>query len=147
MGVAAFVEWARKQGFSVKFGRTAKGGLLDTEDKSILINSQLSPENQFYSLVHEGGPILIGEREKDQRFGMGYNADEPNEKKTLVHRIDVVDEEFEAWDRGRKLARRLGVRVDQKRFQQHRAAYIKTYMKWALKVDGHGGPLDDSSET
>jgi hypothetical protein len=140
-GIAAFVEWAKAQGYSVRFGKTAVGGEVDSEEKSILINCHLSPENQVYNLAHECGHILIGEREKDQRYGMGYNADEPNEKKTLVHRIDVVDEEFEAWDRGRKLAGRLGIRIDKKLFDRARATYIKTYMKWALQVDGHGGPL------
>ena len=146
-GVSAFVEWARSQGYSVRFGKTAAGGEVDSEEKTILINCQLSPENQVYNLAHECGHILIGEREKDQRFGMGYNADEPNEKKTLHHRIDVVDEEFEAWDRGRKLAGRLGIRIDKKLFHQARARYIKTYMKWALQVDGHGGSLSGSTET
>ena len=138
-GIAAFIDWAKQQGYRVTFGRTSHGGEVDSESKTILISHQLSPENQVYNLAHECGHILIGDREKDQRFGMGYNADDPNEKKTLVHKIDVVDEEFEAWDWGRKLAGRLGIRIDKKQFHRARAKYIKTYMKWVLKVDGHGG--------
>jgi hypothetical protein len=147
-GLSVIIEWCQKQGYAVTFGKTPNGGILDTANKSIQINCHLTPENQVYNLAHECGHILIGTREKDQRFGMGYTADEPNEKKTLVHRIDVVDEEFEAWERGRKLAGRLGVRIDKKSFHRARAQYIKTYMKWALQVDGHGGPLSgNDSET
>lgn len=147
-GLSVIIEWCQKQGYAVTFGKTANGGVLDTEKKSILINCHLSPESQVYNLAHECGHVLIGDRPKDERFGMGYNTDDPNERKTLVHRIDVVDEEFEAWERGRKLAGRLGVRIDKKIFHRARARYIKTYMKWALQVDGHGGSIDvDDDET
>jgi len=142
LGVAAFIDWSKKQGYTVTFGRTDSGGEIDSDAKTILICSHLSPENQVYNLAHECGHLLIGDRPKDERFGMGYNTDNADERKTLVHRIDVVDEELEAWDRGRKLARRLGIRIDSKRFNKARATYIKTYMKWALKVDGHGKSLE-----
>jgi hypothetical protein len=146
-GLTIIVEWCQKQGYSVTFGKTERGSVLDTEKKSILINCHFTPESQVYNLAHECGHILIGERPKDERFGMGYNADDPNEKRTLVHRIDVVDEEFEAWERGRKLAGRLGIRIDKKVFHHIRARYIKTYMKWCLKVDGHGGSISVDDKT
>lgn len=134
--LVVIIEWANKQGYSVSFGRMDGGGEIDSETKTLSISSSCSPEGQFYIAAHECGHLLIGDRKKTERFGMGYNADEPNEKKTLHHRIDVIDEEFEAWERGRKLAGRLGIRIDKKRFHQFRSQYLKTYMKWALKVDG-----------
>jgi len=144
-GLATLIDWCQKQGYSVQFGRMSGGGELDSESKTLKVSSHLSPERQFYIAVHECGHLLIGDRKKTERFGMGYNADDPNEKKTFHHRIDVIDEEFEAWDRGRKLAGRLGVRIDKKRFHKFRAEYLKTYLKWALKVDGYGE--DDGDKT
>lgn len=141
--LGVIIEWCNRQGYSVQFAKVTGGGEIDSENKSLKISSGRSAERQFYIITHECGHILIGDRSKDERFGMGYNTDDPNEKKTLHHRLDVIDEEFEAWERGRKLAGRLGIRIDKKRFHKFRAQYLKTYLKWALKVDGFGESDDD----
>lgn len=141
--LAIVIAWCERRKLEVLFGKRANGII---EGKTVRINGRSAPEQQLYILIHECGHHLIGERERDERYGMGYNADEPNEKRTLLHRVDVVDEEFEAWDRGRKLAGRLGVKLDKEAFHRARASYLKTYMKWALKVDGYGGPIDGNEE-
>ncbi len=141
--LATVIAWCERKKLEVVFGKNPNGVI---EGKTIKINGRLRPEQQLYVLVHECGHHLIGSREKDDRYGQGYNADDPGEKRTLHHRVDVVDEEFEAWDRGRKLAGRLGVKLDRKAFHKARAGYLKSYMQWALRVDGYGGPIDGDDE-
>lgn len=141
--LAIIVAWCDKKKIEVVFDRKANGTI---EGKRIRVNGRTRPEHQLYILVHECGHHLIGSRERDERYGHGYNAEEPGDKRTLLHRVDVVDEEFEAWDRGRKLAARLGVRLDKEAFHKARATYLKSYMQWALKVDGYGGPINGGEE-
>jgi hypothetical protein len=141
--MTVIVSWCERKKIEVVFDRNPNGAI---EGKRVRVNGRTRPEHQLYILVHECGHHLIGTRERDERYGWGYNADEPHEKRTLLHRVDVVDEEFEAWDRGRKLAARLGVKLDKEAFQRARASYLKTYMQWALKVDGYGGPINGSEE-
>lgn len=137
--------WCAERGIEVKFCKR-EGGIYYPEDKRIKINGRLQPEKQVFFLLHECGHHLIGDKEKHERFGMGYPQDDPNLKRTFHHRCDIVDEEFEAWHRGFKLARRLHLRINKERFDRTRAEMLKSYFKWALRTDGYGKDDDDDDE-
>lgn len=130
-GIARLVEWAGQRGLKIEFDPHEDGGAL--EGNVISINSRLSVEKQLCYLVHECGHHLIGIHEKHQRFGAGYGDETPGVTRTLKHRIAVVEEELEAWHRGRKLAKRLKLRVDEGMLDRIRIASIKTYMSWCLR--------------
>ena len=136
-GIGVIIEWAKKQGYSVKFKSVDGGGEVDDENKVIWVCHSFTPEHQFYVLAHECGHILIGERERGARFSMTSTPTSVTEKKTLHYRIEVIDEELEAWERGRKLAGRLGIRIDKKKFHKFRVKYLQSYLKWALKIEGY----------
>jgi hypothetical protein len=53
-------------------------------------------------------------------------------RKSFVHRVSIVDEEFEAWARGRKLARKLGVKINDDVFDELKAKFLRSYMLWAV---------------
>lgn len=92
--------------------------------------------------MHECGHHLIGYASgPNERYGSGYQAEDSATKRSTVHRIDIVDEELEAWARGLKLAKRLGIKIDVNRFNHTKSEYIKTYLKWAAKVEGWKGPV------
>lgn len=139
------VDWCNQRGIEVIFCRR-QGGIYYPEDKRIKINGRLRPEKQVFFLLHECGHHLIGDKEKHERFGMGYPQDDPDVKRTFHHRCDIVDEEFEAWYRGFKLARRLKLRINKQRFDRTRSEMLKSYFKWALRVDGYGKDEDDDDD-
>lgn len=137
------VDWCVERGIVVKFVRRG-GGVYYPDARQIKISGRMRPKQQLHFLLHECGHHLIGDRDKRERFGMGYNqVSHPNIKRTLHHRVDIVDEEFEAWHRGWKLAVRLELRINKADFDRTRTEMLKTYMKWALKVDGYGDSTDD----
>jgi hypothetical protein len=136
------VDWCYNKRLKVVFARRANG-LYERDLKQITVNGRLAPEAQLHVLMHECGHHLIGRPSPEERFGVGYHADDPNVKRTTLHRVDVVDEELEAWARGLKLARRLHIEVDLERYNRTRSEYVKTYLKWAAKVEGWKGPLDE----
>lgn len=129
------VAWCESRKYVVVFDRGFSGEI-DPNTKRVRVNGRMRPERQLYTLLHECGHMLIGFPEKGQRYSKGYSN--PGASRTFVHRVDVVDEELEAWHRGKKLGGRLGVEIDEDAFDRLRAACIKTQLKWSLRVDEFG---------
>lgn len=140
------VTWCRERGIDVAFTRR-EAGIYVPWNKRIRISGRLAPEKQVFFLLHECGHYLIGTKEKHERFGMGYSQDDPDVKRTFHHRCDIIDEEYEAWHRGLRLAARLGLTVDKERFDLTRTQMLRTYFVWALRVKGHGSDDEDDDET
>lgn len=123
------IAWCEGKGLKVQFVKRF-AGIYEPSDMLIRICGRLEPEQQLYVLLHECGHHLVGDRQPGERYGNGWNVDDGPTKRTLVHRIDVLDEELEAWHRGLKLAKRLKIKVNQERYNLIRARYVKTYCKW-----------------
>jgi len=125
------VAWCESKNIEVIF---SKEGSYYSETQKIHINQRLKPETQLYVLLHECGHHLIGYKERHERYGMGYTVEDASIKRSLIHRIDVLDEELEAWHRGRKLAGRLCISIDKKQFDRVRAKMVKTYVRWTIST-------------
>lgn len=130
--IAAVVQWCETRKLSVFFTRRF-AGIYEPSNMSIKVCGRLEPEQQLYVLLHECGHHLVGDRKPGERYGKGWNASDGATKRTLVHRIDVIDEELEAWHRGLKLAKRLKIKVNLERYNAIRAKYVKTYLRWATE--------------
>ena len=57
----------------------------------------------------------------------GYDG---RKNKTDKYRISLIEEEFEAWKRGKRLAKRLGIQLDEARFEKHKAQCLMSYIHW-----------------
>lgn len=134
--ISVVVDWCLTKGIEIIFCRRS-GGIYYPR-KKIKISSRASPVVQLYYILHECGHYLIGDK-KLERYSMGYSQDDPNAKRTFHHRCDIVDEEFEAWFRGWKLAKRLGLNLNKESFDKTRTTMLRSYFKWALKSDGYTG--------
>lgn len=132
----SLILWCNERNIEVDFAKQM-GGIYFPEEKRIRLSGRLSPEKQVFVLLHECGHHLIGDKEKHERFGMGYSRvdSDPTITRTFRHKCDIIDEEYEAWHRGFKLAKRLRLKIDKDRYDKHRAEMIKTYLVWALKGD------------
>ena len=60
-----------------------------------------------------------------------YKATKRQEK-TKKYKISVIGEEYEAWRRGRKLAKRLNIKVNKNKFDSTMARNLMTQFKWAV---------------
>jgi hypothetical protein len=138
----AIMKWCSGRGINVTFCRR-QGGMYYPENKQIQINGRLLPERQVFFLLHECGHHLIGDKEKHERFGMGHSQEDPDLRRTFQHRCDILDEEFEAWHRGFKLAQRLKLKINKERFDCVKVEMLKTYIKW---VAAPGTYIKDDEE-
>ena len=145
--LAALIEWCEGRGLVVEFVRTRNGGVYDHDAKCIRVSCHLPPEKQLHTLMHECGHHLVETKDRDStdRFGNGYRASDPNVFNKFVHEIDMLDEEFEAWARGLRLAERLNIIVNMENYNHTKAECIRTHLKSALKVDGYGN--DSAAKT
>ena len=46
-------------------------------------------------------------------------------------RVAKITEELEAWKRGERLARRLGIKINEEKFDKVRSDAIMSYIEWA----------------
>jgi len=138
IGIRKIIEWCFAKRTAVNFTNRKPGGLLLADEKIIHINSRQLPEHQLFILLHECGHMLIGSESANpsHRFRLGYPSSfDPEVKGKFIHRCAIVEEEFEAWHRGQKLAAKLNIDINRKNYDSLKTTMLKTYMKWALKSD------------
>lgn len=127
------VSWCSNRGIKVLFTSKLTGGLCDFQNKIMVISSQLGPEKQFLYLLHECGHSLINSSDNGGRFDKGYALQSvPVFNRTAQHKVVCLEEEIEAWHRGKKLAKRLKLNMRQEEFDSLKTECLKTYLKWSV---------------
>ena len=134
-GLKAVIDWCESRRIKVEFTNRRTAGSYHNEDRIIFINSTQTFEKQLFVLLHECGHLLIDDPSETTlfRFRHGYHEKNPKLKRKFIHRCAIVEEELEAWYRGRKLANKLGIEINHLSYDTLKADLVKTYMKWALK--------------
>ncbi|NBT35820.1 MAG: hypothetical protein EBT03_09860 [Betaproteobacteria bacterium] len=126
------IEWCTEKKVDVVFTRRPNG-IINFTDRQISITSNARPVKQLVYLLHECGHLLIGTGEEDDRFRFGYPVqwkEVQMSSKAFAHKLACVEEEFEAWHRGWRLSRRLGLDLKRQQFDLVRRECLKSYLKW-----------------
>ncbi len=136
MDLDKVISWANKRRISISFENSSN--LFDTDDNSIVIDSRQTIENQLCTLLHECGHFLC--RENTSEFEKKYYAQAEAEydyrkKRSLVFRASIVEEEFDSWRRGKKLAQRLGIDADYYNYDYVASRFLRTYADWFANAD------------
>ena len=140
------IGWCKEKKLKVLFAKK-QNGTYHSGKREVYISSRLSPTNQVVVLLHECGHHLIGVNDDHDRFGMGYPQSDPEITKTFNHRVSCLEEEMEAWHRGRRLAQRLNLNVDREAFDAMRLKCLRSYIKWTLKPGSFQEPENDKSNS
>lgn len=141
------VEWCEARSLTVNFCRRG-GGIYYTADKQIKVSGRASPRSQVHILLHECGHFLIGTKDRKDRYQKGYAAVDPNVRKSTIHRIDILDEEFEAWHRAWRLGLKLGAlrESDREHFDLTRVSMLNSYILWGARAPGYEDSGEPSGE-
>ena len=133
IGLEKLVGWLSKRGFILEFSNGIS--VYDPAHKKITLTAKSSLEHQLYSLLHECGHLLIDKSGKAMRmYTNGYpKIDYEVGGRDVLHKVDVIGEEYEAWNKGLGLAVRLGIYVRRDEFDRLKARSISSYFRWALK--------------
>lgn len=112
--------WCRARGIVVTDG---DGSYYYPDTKRIEVNWRLGRETYMFHLLHECGHHLIATSGARHGAANGHTG-------SLETRVAVLAEEFEAWYRGRRLASRLGIKINRKRWLKCRRECLATYARW-----------------
>lgn len=135
-GLERAVAWAKNNEITVDFIKISSGRF-HSASRRVEISSHLQPEIQLHTLLHELGHFLIGnegDAAVEYKYPNGYRRIEQDMPgRGVLHKIDVVAEEYEAWALGRLLAEKTGITIDREAYDKTRARYLQSYFRWALK--------------
>ena len=124
------VGWLAEKDYHVDFDKKGDDSV-SFDGKVVSINTTRSIETQLYILLHECGHVLIHNNDHI----IGYREVQENFKeKSDIHKVFQVMEEAEAWKRGKLLARRLGIEVNEEKWNRDLSRALNKYIKWAAGV-------------
>lgn len=121
-GIHVVVEWCKARSLAVEFKSNGIGEYVPP--RLITANYRVKPETQLYTLLHEIGHYQIAMCGSDRFKSESQTG-------TASAKIDVLSEEYEAWDRGWKLGQYLELELDSKSFNTYRVKCLRSYVKWA----------------
>ena len=128
--IDTLVGWLDAKDYYVEFDKKGDDSV-SLEDKIVSINTTRSIETQLYILLHECGHVLIHNnedivkyRDVQERFGV----------KSDIHKVFTVMEEAEAWKRGKRLGRKLGIEINEEKWNKDLSRALNKYIRWAAGV-------------
>ena len=128
--IALLVGWLDDKGYHVDFDRKGDDSV-DNSSKIVSINNTRSLETQLYILLHECRHVLIHYNEDI----VGYrDVQEKFAERSNIHRVFTVMEEVEAWKRGKRLAKKFGIIINEEKWNKDVSRALNKYMRWAAGV-------------
>jgi hypothetical protein len=132
--------WLRRQGFRSRAAKThaAMKDATDFDRRVVTYNANSSTRTRLCTLLHEAGHVLIyrSRLRRPQNLVHGRRLADMNvvyKKATKQQKLQIMDEEIAAWERGWKLGRRLKLRVARGVFDTHQTRSLMTYVRWVVK--------------
>lgn len=132
--IGLICDWLDKRSYYVEFSKTGDDSV-DRFNRTISINTTRSPETQLHVILHECGHILVFESDTIVS-GIDEVLNKYSEK-SKIHKTFTVIEEVEAWKRGLKLAKKLGIPINKEKWNKDVARAIYKYMLWATGGKGY----------
>lgn len=133
-GLARVVRWLAKRGWRVEFSQS-EPERADHGQKVVYIRTRPGAPTQLVYLLHELGHIVLGMSPGyARRFGRGWELTTTKKKRDNVHRVQLIEEEFEAWNTGETMAMKLGVKFDRVLWNRLKPRCLRSYMQWALNA-------------
>jgi len=130
------LSWLQNKGYKAVFHNDYDSVIF--YDKKIFIDKRSSLENQLYSILHECGHILQQQNKLsfDESFKYQHIAkNDKRKERSYAFRVSILEEEIDAWKRGKKLAKRLDIKLDEVKFEKYKAKYTMTYVDWAASKE------------
>jgi len=130
-------DWLLKKNYKVKC-YTSADDRLDFDSRTIHIDSRQHAENRFYTLVHECGHLLIANSSTQFQKDHPVYASSCDSRRvrSKAYQVSLVAEEIEAWKRGRRLASRLELYIDDEKFNKVMTNCVMTYIADAAVIAG-----------
>lgn len=142
--LATITEWAQKEGYEITFDHTNISQIDWEKDtlnkpKTIKIQGKYSIEIKVYLLLHELGHHQL--RKNWVRFikklpvtahaeHEHLNSNDKRYMRRVTYTVACMEEEFKAWEEGYKLGEKLGIRINDSKWNNFKAKCLISYMRY-----------------
>jgi len=129
------VEWIKKKGYTFEL---SDKDLYDPDERKIYVKKRLSKHHRLYAGLHECGHLLVQQNifSYEKRYKTQVDGVMDGRKRSsLRYRIDFLKEEYDAWDRGFRLAKRLGIYVNKDNYYNYASKCLGSYCQWVVAKD------------
>lgn len=125
--------WVANQGWNVIFEKKGDTGVVPAL-RNVVIDSSTTRDNQLYSILHEAGHIrTFSTPGYEVKFPNGYiRCAGKTNKRSDLHKFDVLIEEVTAWQEAERIADYLGIELNKRNFHIERNKSLKTYTDWIV---------------
>lgn len=130
LAMERLTEFSLQRGWVIEYSNKKKSVY---HNNVITLSKHHKPEILYYLCLHEIGHAWMLECDFTFQDRYPEMSRTPLRYATVTYKIEKVQEEIEAWEVGKKLARSLGLRINQSKFEKVRAECLTTYMNWAGK--------------
>ena len=101
----------------------------NSQTKSLILNHQADSRKILYSLLHEAGhAVLMENKESYHNLYPSKRHDDPIVK---IWINDLLQEEYDAWQKGYELSQNLNLKIDIEMYQTYADRCLNTYRKFA----------------
>ncbi len=137
-------EWAQNEGYEISFDHTDISQIDWVKDslnrpKDIKIQGKYSIEMKVYILLHELGHHQL--RKDWNRFikklpvtahaeNQHFMTKDKRYKRRITYTVACMEEEFKAWEEGFKLGQKLGIRINEGKWDNFKAKCLISYMRY-----------------
>lgn len=131
-GIARLQAWGFRRGYKIR-SHYGDDEFYDKDKEIVYSLRTKQKKHQMYSLLHECGHALAYESKgyKDRYPTLSaerFKIAKVNKKKN-IYKVELIAEEHDAWLRGFKLARRLGIELDKEDYNNYASRYVMTYIR------------------
>jgi len=128
--------WVSKQGY-ILIKNNKVNDSVDSQNKIVYLNTRSKIEKQIFSLLHECGHIMTRKNKKKfyKEFAVLADLEEKETlRKPLHFYVLEVEDEIRAWRYGIKLAKKLNIPLNIKKYNNYSDIYIMSYMIHSVDI-------------
>jgi len=133
-GIEELIEWTNKKGYDIEFDYCVQDEFR-AGDRMITISTRQGREKQLYSLLHECGHLILQNNENlyndkyPSSAKMAYCLSNKRLEESSKYKVDVMAEEIDAWRKGKDLAKRLDIYIEEDNYYSVSTKCLYTYIK------------------
>jgi len=133
-GIEELIEWTNKKGYDIEFDYCVHDEFR-ADDRMITISTRQGRENQLYAILHECGHLILQNNENlyNQKYPssakMAYFTSNKKLERSPKYKVDVLTEEIDAWRKGKDLAKRLEIYIDEDKYYSVMSKCVYSYIK------------------
>ena len=120
--------WIENNGYKLKMGNVDQ---VDYNKFEITINPRQTKTNLIFSALHECGHIIVSDKKSYNKnykiLNKGYL--DGRHTKGLLYKYKQLREEIQAWEKGFKLSKKLGININKEDYDKYASVCFNTYTK------------------